>query len=151
MTNQIGESEIETKKKFRIKKRKEFCTYYLRQRKVILSILISMYAVLNIIASILTTYYNFVSIVLYVGIIMIVIISGIIITIVYENNYLWAVLGSIIIGVIPTIEIIIGLAIANLEGVNLIFVVISLIFSLCLIFVPTFLVHYKSKKSKKEE
>ncbi|KAF5435252.1 hypothetical protein C5S36_03515 [Candidatus Methanophagaceae archaeon] len=148
MKNQVNESEIETEKKIRIEKRKEFRAYYSQQRKVILSILISMYIVLNIIASILTTYYYFVNIVLYIGIIMLVIISGIIVTIVYENNYFWAFLSSIIIGVIPTIEIVIGLAVAKLEGINLILVIISLIFSVCLIFIPTVLVHYKLKRSK---
>lgn len=78
---------------------------------------------------------------------MLVIISGIIVTIVYEGDYFIAFLSSIVIGVIPTIELIIGLAIANLYGVNLILVVISLILSVCLIFVPSVLVHYKLKKS----
>lgn len=148
MATQIDKNDIETKKKIKIEERKEFRSYYLQQRKVILSILISMYVVLNVIALMLTTYYYFVSIFLYVGIIMLVIISGIIVTIVYEGNYFWAFLSSIIIGLIPTIEFIIGLVIAKLEGVNLALVIISLIFSICLIFVPSVLVHYISKKSK---
>jgi len=147
MATKIDESNIESKKMIKLEERKEYLSYYLQQRKVILSILISMYVVLNVIASILTTYYHFVSIFLYIGLIMLVIISGIIVTIVYEGDYFIAFLSSIVIGVIPTIELIIGLAIANLYGVNLILVVISLILSVCLIFVPSVLVHYKLKKS----
>ncbi|MHA1557557.1 MAG: hypothetical protein ACTSPM_11565, partial [Candidatus Heimdallarchaeota archaeon] len=146
MATKIEKNNNETKKKIKVEKREEFRSYYLQQRKVILSILISIYVFLNVIALVLTTYYYFVQIFLYIGIIMLLIITGIIITIVYERNYLWAFLSSIIIGLIPTIEFIIGLAIAKLEGVNLILVIISLILSLFLIFVPSVLVYYNLKK-----
>ncbi|MHA1155735.1 MAG: hypothetical protein ACTSQK_06460 [Candidatus Heimdallarchaeota archaeon] len=146
MATKIEKNDNETKKKIKVEKRQEFRSYYLQQRKVILSILISIYVFLNVIALVLTTYYYFVQIFLYVGIIMLLIIAGIIIIIVYEGNYLWAFLSSIIIGLIPTIEFIVGLAIAKLEGVNLILVIISLILSLFLIFVPSFLVYYNLKK-----
>ncbi len=148
MATKIEKNDNETKKKIKVEKRKEFRSYYLQQRKVILSILISIYVFLNVIALVLTTYYYFVQIFLYIGIIMLLIITGIIITIVYERNYLWAFLSSIIIGLIPTIEFIIGLAIAKLEGVNLILVIISLILSLVLIFVPSVLIYYNTKKSQ---
>ena len=127
MATKIEKDNNETKKKIRVEKREEFRSYYLQQRKIILSILISIYVFLNVIALVLTTYYYFVQIFLYIGIIMLLIIAGIIITIVYEGNYLWAFLSSIIIGLIPTIEFIIGLAIAKLEGVNLILVIISVV------------------------
>jgi len=146
VATKIEKNDNETKKKIKVEKRQEFRSYYLQQRKVILSILISIYVFLNVIALVLTTYYYFVQIFLYVGIIMLLIIAGIIIIIVYEGNYLWAFLSSIIIGLIPTIEFIVGLAIAKLEGVNLILVIISLILSLFLIFVPSFLVYYNLKK-----
>ena len=148
MATKIEKNDNETKKKIKVEKRKEFRSYYLQQRKVILSILISIYVFLNVIALVLTTYYYFVQIFLYIGIIMLLIITGIIITIVYEGNYLWAFLSSIIIGLIPTIEFIIGLAIAKLEGVNLILVIISLILSLVLIFLPSVLIYYNTKKSQ---
>lgn len=148
MATKIEKNDNETKKKIKVEKRKEFSSYYLQQRKVILSILISIYVFLNVIALVLTTYYYFVQIFLYVGIIMLIIITGIIIIIVYEGNYLWAFLSSIIIGLIPTIEFIIGLAIAKLEGANLILVIISLILSLVLIFVPSVLIYYKAKKTQ---
>ncbi len=148
MATKIEKDNNETKKKIKVEKREEFRSYYLQQRKVILSILISIYVFLNVIALVLTTYYYFVQIFLYIGIIMLLIITGIIITIVYEGNYLWAFLSSIIIGLIPTIEFIIGLAIAKLEGVNLILVIFSLILSLVLIFVPSVLIYYKAKKTQ---
>ena len=148
MATKIEKDNNETKKKIKVEKREEFRSYYLQQRKIILSILISIYVFLNVIALVLTTYYYFVQIFLYIGIIMLLIIAGIIITIVYEGNYLWAFLSSIIIGLIPTIEFIIGLAIAKLEGVNLILVIISLILSLVLIFVPSVLIYYKAKKTQ---
>ena len=148
MATQIDKNNKETKKKVNVEKRKEFRSYYLQQRKTILSILISMYVILNVIALMLTTNYYFVDIFLYVGIIMLLISSGIVTTIVYEGNYLWALLSSIFIGLVPTIEFIIGFIIAKLEGVNLVLAILSLILSVLLIFIPSILVYIISNKGK---
>ena len=150
MTQQVDKVKLDSKKLERKEKRKDFLSYYFQQKKIIWSILLSMYIVMNIIAVILTTYYYFVTILLYNGILMLILTAGIITLVVLERDYFWAFLSSIVLGLVPAIELIVGLAIAPLDTLNLAFVIVFLIISVGLIFVPSGLVYHLLKKENED-
>ena len=114
-----------------------------------ISILVSMFLILDIISIFIITIYSFTEIFLYLGILMLVLAGGALAFIYFENNYFWALLGSLALGLIPVVEIIVVLTKA-LSGSDLGLAIVSLTLGLIL---PIVLVYFrfKSMNNKSEK
>lgn len=126
---------------------------YLKEKKLILTILLSMFVLLDIIGVFISANYLFKELFLYLGIIMVLFAVGISYIVVSERNYFWAILSSVVIGLLPTIEIIIHLATIKLEGADLGVTILALILSICGIIFPTLVIYLlaiRNTKNKKE-
>ena len=148
-TKQREEVVIKKKETF-----KDLLKEYLKEKKVILSILLSMFVLLDIIGIFISANYQFWEIFLYLGIIMILFAIGVSYIVITERNYFWSILSSIVIGLLPTIEIIIHLSLWNLTGAELGVSILGLIISICGIFEPTliiYLLEIREIKQKKKE
>ncbi|HUU79179.1 MAG TPA: hypothetical protein VMX55_12610 [candidate division Zixibacteria bacterium] len=124
---------------------------YLKEKKLILTILLSMFVLLDIIGVIISANYLFKELFLYLGIIMVLFAVGISYIVVSEKNYFWAILSSVIIGLLPTIEIIIHLATIKLEGADLGVTILALILSICGIIFPTLVIYLLAIRNIKNE
>ena len=128
-----------------------YFSYYLKQRSMWISILLSMFLLLNIISIFVLTIYSFTDVFLYLGILMFVLSGGALAFIYFEDNYLWAFLAAVILGLMPVIEIIIILTKA-LTGSDLGLAIVSLILGLILCILPIVLVYFRFKfKNKNSE
>ena len=130
---------------------KELLKEYMKEKKIILSILLSMFVLLDIIGIFISANYQFWEIFLYLGIIMILFAAGISYIVIIERNYFWSILSSIIIGLLPTVEIIIHLSLWNLIGVELGVSILGLFISICGIFLPTLLIYLLEMKKIKQK
>jgi len=124
---------------------------YLKEKKLILTILLSMFVLLDIIGVIISANYLFKELFLYLGIIMVLFAVGISYIVISEKNYFWAILSSVIIGLLPTIEIIIHLATIKLEGADLGVTILALILSICGIIFPTLVIYLLAIRNIKNE
>lgn len=128
-----------------------YFSYYLKQRSMWISILLSMFLLLNIISIFVLTIYTFTDVFLYIGILMLVLAGGAHAFIYFEDNYLWAFLAAVILGLIPVIEIIVILT-KTLTGSDLVLAIVSLILGLILCILPIVLVYFRFKfKNKNSE
>jgi len=133
------------------KARETYFSYYLKQRSMWISILLSMFLLLNIISIFVLTIYSFTEVFLYLGILMFVLAGGALAFIYFEDNYLWAFLAAVILGLMPVIEIIVILTKA-LTGSDLGLAIVSLILGLILCILPIVLVYFRFKfKNKNSE
>ncbi|NHJ05631.1 MAG: hypothetical protein EAX90_12465 [Candidatus Heimdallarchaeota archaeon] len=123
---------------------------YLKEKKLILTILLSMFVLLDIIGVFISANYLFKELFLYLGIIMVLFAVGISYIVVSEKNYFWAILSSVIIGLLPTIEIIIHLATIKLEGADLGVTIFALILSISGIIFPTLVIYLLALRNMKK-
>lgn len=144
MKNKMPLKENETVGSDEARESETYFTYYIKQRSMWISILLSMYLLLDIISIFIITIYSFTEIFLYLGILMLVLAGGALAFIYFENNYLWAFLGSLILGLMPVIEIIVILTKA-LTGSDLGLAIVSLILGLILCILPIVLVYFRFK------
>lgn len=144
MKNKMPLKENETVSSDEIREGETYFSYYLKQRSMWISILLSMFLLLDIISIFVTTIYSFTEIFLYLGILMVVLAGGALTFIYFENNYLWAILGALILGLMPVIEVIIILTKA-LTGSDLGLAIVSLILGLILCILPIGLVYFRFK------
>ncbi len=126
-----------------------FFSHYIKQRKMFLSLLLSMFLLLDIVTLFVITNYTFTDIFLYFGILMILIAIGTLAFIYFEENYLWAILGSLILGVTPLIESIIVIS-KSITGLDLGLAIITLILGFILSILPMLLVYLKLRFGKKK-
>jgi len=151
MKNKMPKKEIEAVGSDEISEGETYFSYYFKQRSMWISILLSMFLLLNIITIFVITNYSFTEVFLYIGILMITLAGGALAFIYFKENYLWAFLGSLILGLMPVIEIIVILTKA-LTGSDLGLAIFSLILGLILCILPTILVYIRFKfKNKKSE
>jgi len=120
--------------------------YYIKKNTMWISIFLSMYILLDIIALFLTTNFTFLEIFLYFGILMIIIGSGTLYFTWREKNYFWATMATIFLGLLTFIEIIIHLATVSLNTSSLISAILSLLVSLMFIILPILLVFLKNRQ-----
>jgi hypothetical protein len=120
--------------------------YYIKKNTMWISIFISLFVLLDIIAIFLTTNYSFLEIFLYLGILMLLVGSGALYFIWREKNYFWATLASFFLGLTTFIEIVIHLARVSMESSSLIMAILSLVCSLGFIVLPILLVFLKYRK-----
>ncbi|MBN1329536.1 MAG: hypothetical protein JXA54_08695 [Candidatus Heimdallarchaeota archaeon] len=125
-----------------------YLQYYLKHYSRWISILISLYLLLDVIMLFVSIQYSFTQLFLYFGILMILISSGTLAFIYFERNYFWALLGSVLIGLLTTIETIIYLSLVSMNTVSLVLAIFSLLFSIAMIFLPILLVYIKNTKEK---
>ncbi len=144
MKNKMPLKENETVGSDEAREGETYFSYYIKQRSMWISILLSMYLLLDIISIFIITIYSFTEIFLYLGILMLVLAGGALAFIYFENNYLWAFLGSLILGLMPVIEIIVILTKA-LTGSDLGLAIVSLILGLILCILPIVLVYFRFK------
>lgn len=121
-----------------------YFSYYIKQRTMWISILLSMFLILDIVSIFVITIYSFTEIFLYLGILMLVLAGGALAFIYFENNYFWALLGSLVLGLMPLIEIIVVLT-KTLSGSDLGLAIVSLILGLILCILPLGLVYFRFK------
>ena len=151
MKNKMPLKENKTIGSDKVGEGETYFSYYLKQRSMWISILLSMFLLLDIISVFITTIYSFTEIFLYLGILMLVLAGGALAFIYFEENYLWAFLSSLILGLMPVIEIIIILTKA-LTGSDLGLAIVSLILGLILCILPVALVYFRFKfKNKNSE
>ena len=151
MKNKMPLKENKTTGSDKVGEGETYFSYYLKQRSMWISILLSMFLLLDIISVFITTIYSFTEIFLYLGILMLVLAGGALAFIYFEENYLWAFLSSLILGLMPVIEIIIILTKA-LNGSDLGLAIVSLILGLILCILPIGLVYFRFKfKNKNSE
>ena len=151
MKNKMPLKENKTIGSDKVGEGETYFSYYLKQRSMWISILLSMFLLLDIISVFITTIYSFTEIFLYLGILMLVLAGGALAFIYFEENYLWAFLSSLILGLMPVIEIIIILTKA-LNGSDLGLAIVSLILGLILCILPIGLVYFRFKfKNKNSE
>lgn len=148
MKNKMPLKENKTIGSAKVSEGETYFSYYLKQRSMWISILLSMFLLLDIISVFITTIYSFTEIFLYLGILMLVLAGGALAFIYFEENYLWAFLSSLILGIMPVIEIIIILTKA-LTGSDLGLAIVSLILGLILCILPIALVYFRFKFKKK--
>ena len=72
--------------------------YYIKKNTMWISIFMSMFVLLDVLAIFLTTNYTFLEIFLYFGILMILAGSGVLYFIWQEKNYFWATMASFFLG-----------------------------------------------------
>lgn len=120
--------------------------YYIKKNTMWISIFLSLYVLLDVIAIFLTTNYSFLEIFLYFGILMIIIGSCALYFIWREKNYFWATMVSIFLGLTTFIEIIIHIATVSLSTSSLIIAILSLVGSLGFIILPILLVFLKYRQ-----
>lgn len=121
-----------------------YFSYYIKQRTMWISILLSMFLILDIVSIFVITIYSFTEIFLYLGILMLVLAGGALAFIYFENNYFWALLGSLVLGLMPVVEIIVVLT-KTLSGSDLGLAIVSLILGLILCILPLGLVYFRFK------
>lgn len=148
MKNKMPLKENKTIGSDKVGEGETYFSYYLKQRSMWISILLSMFLLLDIISVFITTIYSFTEIFLYLGILMLVLAGGALAFIYFEENYLWAFLSSLILGLMPVIEIIIILTKA-LTGSDLGLAIVSLILGLILCILPVALVYFRFKSKNK--
>ncbi|MBK5112379.1 MAG: hypothetical protein JJE41_02020 [Candidatus Heimdallarchaeota archaeon] len=128
-----------------------YFSYYLKQRSMWISLLLSTFLLLDIITIFVKTNYSFTKIFAYFGILMLLLAGGALTFIYFEENFFWALLGSLVLGVMPLIEIIIVLTKA-LTNVDLGLAILSLLIILLLCVLPVILVSIRFKiKNKQSE
>ncbi|NHJ32238.1 MAG: hypothetical protein FK732_05205 [Asgard group archaeon] len=138
----MAEKESEVVENNEISEGETYFSYYLKQRTMWISILLSMFLLLDIITIFVTTTYSFTEIFLYFGIIMLIIAGGSLAFIYLEENYFWAFLGSLVLGLMPVIEIIVILT-KSLSGSDLGLAIFSLVLVLILCILPIVLVYLR--------
>ncbi|NHK33014.1 MAG: hypothetical protein FK730_16825 [Asgard group archaeon] len=125
--------------------------YYIKKNTMWLSIFLSLFVLLDVIAIFLTTNYSFLEIVLYFGILMILVGSGVLYFVWREKNYFWAALASLFLGLTTFIEIIIHLSRVSMGTSSLIMAILSLLVSLGFLILPILLVFLKYRKEFKQK
>ncbi len=148
MKNKMPLKENKTIGSDKVGEGETYFSYYLKQRSMWISILLSMFLLLDIISVFITTIYSFTEIFLYLGILMLVLAGGALAFVYFEENYLWVFLSSLILGLMPVIEIIIILTKA-LTGSDLGLAIVSLILGLILCILPVALVYFRFKSKNK--
>ncbi|MBD3189208.1 MAG: hypothetical protein GF308_01115 [Candidatus Heimdallarchaeota archaeon] len=129
-----------------------YLSYYLKQKRNWFSLLIGLFILLNLLALFLTTNYLLDAIFLYLGILMIIVAGASLFFIAWAENYLWALLASLIYGIMPIIELSIHLATVQVKGASLVFGILSMIIAVGFVFLPFILIfEYQRRKTKKKE
>lgn len=148
----MSRKENETSENDKLSKGETYFSYYIKQRPMWISLLLSSYLLLDIIAIFVVTNYSFTKIFIYFGILMMFLAGGTLAFIYFEENFFWASLGSVILGIIPLIEIIIVLT-KTLTSADLGLAILSLLITLVLIALPVVLViiRFKNKEEKSEK
>lgn len=128
-----------------------YLSYYLKQKRNWFSLTMALFILLNIIAIFLTTNYLLDSIFLYLGILMIIIAGASLFFITWAENYFWALLASIIYGLMPIIELSIHFATVQVKGRSLACGIISMIIAVVFVFLPFVLIfEYQRRKAINE-
>ncbi|NHJ87059.1 MAG: hypothetical protein FK734_16470 [Asgard group archaeon] len=136
MTNATEQEKQLTSEKKEDDASETFFSYYIKQRSMWISIFISLFILLDIIALFLTTSYTISQVFLYLGILLILIGGVATFFIILEKNYFYGVLGAIIFGLATMIEIIIHISTAIIYTTDIPIVVISLMISGLFIIAP---------------
>lgn len=141
----------ETPESNKLSEGETYFSYYLKQRSMWISLLLSTFLLLDIITIFVKTNYSFTEIFTYFGILMFLLAGGALTFIYFEENFFWAFLGSLILGIMPLIEIIIVLT-KVLTSIDLGLAILSLFIALLLSVLPVILVSIRFKvKNKKSE
>jgi hypothetical protein len=125
-------------------KGESYFSYYLKQRSMWISLLVSTFLLLDIITLFMMTNYSFTEIFTYFGILMMLLAAGALTFIFFEGNFFWAFVGSLILGVMPLIEIIIVLTKA-LTRLDLYLAILALLIAVLLCVLPIGLVIIRFK------
>ena len=125
--------------------------YYIKKNTMWITIFLSLYLLLDIIAIFISTNYTFLYLFLYFGILMMVFGAGVLFFVWREKNYFWAIITALFIGLTPLIEIIIHLATVSMSTASLVMAILSLVIALALTLLPLFLVYWRYYKELKIE
>jgi hypothetical protein len=125
-----------------------YIAYYIRQREIWFPMLLSFYILLNVIALIISYSYPFDQIFASQGVFMLLLSIEVIIVVVLERNYLWALLSSLIIGLMPIIELIIFLVQKSHSSKALGLLIFSLVFCTMMLFLPYLGIYYFERQEK---
>ena len=123
-----------------------YFSYYFKQRNLWITILLSFYALLDIIALILAINFTFDLLFNYFGFLMIFIGFGAIFFVALEKNYLIALIASILLGFIPAIEIISYFFIYELNYNISVLIVLALVLSVFFMILPILAVFFIKEK-----
>jgi len=125
--------------------------YYLRKYSMWLSILLSLFLLLDGIALFIATQYSFIDVFLYFGILLTIFTVGVDLLLWFEESLLWAVGAIVLTGFVPAIELIVFLASKHLTGGALALAIISLLLALSQIALPVMIVFRKNLRKGKNE
>ncbi|MFW9924954.1 MAG: hypothetical protein ACFFDW_16885 [Candidatus Thorarchaeota archaeon] len=122
--------------------------YILNNRIIFIKILLSLFILLDIISIIISATYLFYEIFIYSGIMMILIAGNVIFYVILERNLLWSIIGGVILGLVPLIEIIYHISTVVLDIGSIITSVFGLCFSLAVMIAPTvFVIRLNNKNT----
>ena len=126
----------------KLRSKDTYLAYYLGKRGMLISLLLSVFFMLNIIALFFPAneLFTFVDIFLYFGILMILICGGTLSFIYFEGSYLWAIMGSLVEGVVPFIVLLNYIVNNDLNSTAHGLAVFSVVLSVVAIFLPFVLV-----------
>jgi hypothetical protein len=131
-------------------KAERYFDYYIKKNTMWISIFLSLFLLLDIIAVFVSTNYTFFDIFLYFGLLMMLFAAVILYFIWREKNYFWALLASIFLGLTPLIEIIIQIARVTMSTTSLVFAILSLLIALTLAILPILLVYLRYYREFKD-
>ena len=108
-----------------------FLIYYFKHKKMLIPVLVSIILTLNIIALFVSAHYDFTFIFLHFGILTLILSILTLVIIVIERNHLWAIFYSILVGLVPLIEISIHIITVKMDTSSLILAIVSIIITIC--------------------
>jgi hypothetical protein len=126
--------------------------YYMKKDTMIITIFLSLYLLLDIIAVFLSYNYDFTQLVLYFGVFLAIFAAASLYFVWRKKDYFWSIVAAVILGLIPFIEVIVYIARhLSMDIISLALAIVAGVIFLALMILPEFLVYYKYYKEHKAE